>query len=588
MIVRLVACLLSLSAIVGDASAAPARLVEASSAPGSDGEAARPLSKRGADNLAAFARAYGYVRFFYPGETAAGADWDAVALSGVRQVEGATSSTDLAERLETVLRPLAPEFQAWPTTGKAPKAEPIQAGPGQRWRHQGMGVGESGIYTSTRIPAEAGAAADLFAASLPGGVSMRLPLVTPTTSATNSAITDQPTDNPASSTSTEIDRTTRLADIVIAWNVFQHFYPNFDVVKVDWSTQLRPALMDAATTSDAAAFRAVLSRLVAALADGHGGITFRGSGEILPISWEWIEDRLVVLAAAPGTGLLVGDVVTAIDGREVAGLLAEKETLISGATSQWKRWRSSQAVKAGPVGSKAVLTIQRSDGAALELTVQRVPVAEAMAVRPFAPEPVAELAPGIFYIDLDRVGNADLNDAWPQLAQVKGLIFDMRGYPTGMTQEFLGHFSDQTIYSASWNTPVAMRPDRQAVTWSTSQWVIRPLAPRVTAKVAFLADGRAISRAEAFLGAVEGAKLAPIVGETTAGTNGNVNKLRLPGDYTVTWTGMRVVKQDGTPHHGVGIKPSVEVHRTIAGVRAGRDEQLEAALAIVQGTARTP
>ncbi|HWU79653.1 MAG TPA: S41 family peptidase, partial [Caulobacter sp.] len=531
--------------------------------------------------LAAFARAYGYVRFFYPGETAASTDWNAVALRGVREVESASSPTDLAKRLETVLRPLAPEFQAWPTTGKAPKAEPILSGPGQRWRHQGMGVGKSGIYTSTRVPAEAGVAADLFGASLPGGVSVRLPLVTPTTG----AITEQHPDNLAGPPSTEIDRTTRLADVVIAWNVFQHFYPNFDVVSVDWSSQLRPALMGAAAASDAVAFRAVLSRLIAALADGHGVIAYRASSEVLPVSWEWIEDRLVVLAAAPGTGLSVGDVVTAIDGREVAGLLAKEETLISGATPQWKRWRSSQALKAGPVGARAVLTGQRSDGAALNITVQRVPVAEARAVRPARPEPLAELAPGILYIDLDRVGDADLNDVWPLLAKVKGMIFDMRGYPAGMTQDFLAHFSDQTIYSASWNTPVALRPDRQAVTWSTSQWVIRPLAPRVAGKAVFLTDGRAISRAEAFLGVVEGAKLAPIVGETTAGTNGNANTLRLPGDYTVTWTGMRVVKQDGTPHHGVGIKPTVEVHRTIAGVRAGRDEQLETALAIAQGTA---
>lgn len=78
------------------------------------------------------------------------------------------------------------------------------------------------------------------------------------------------------------------------------------------------------------------------------------------------------------------------------------------------------------------------------------------------------------------------------------------------------------------------------------------------------------------------------MGETTAGTNGDVNTLRLLGDYSLTWTGMRVLEQDGTPHHGVGIKPTVEVHRTVAGVRAGRDEQLEAALKVVQGLAPTP
>lgn len=586
MIERIIACLLSLMAMVADASAAPARYVEpkASNGYGSSAEVSRPLSERGADNLAAFARAYGYTRFFYPGETAAGADWDAVALSGVREVEDAASPADLAKRIERVLRPLAPELQVWPISGKPPKVVPVPAGPGRRWRHQGMGVGPTGIYTSTRIPAEAGVAADLFAANLPGGVSLRLPLVTPTTSVN----TDRPPPNFPSQSSGELDRTTRLADAIIAWNVFQHFYPNFDVVRVDWFSQLRPALMGAATAPDAMAFRVVLARLITALADGHGGVDGPGVVEFLPVDWAWIENRLVVLAAPPGLGLSAGDIVTAIDGRDVADLLDERETLVSGATPQWKRWRSIQLVKRGAVGSSAVLTVQRSDGASLNVTVRRVPFAETQAVKPPQLEPLAAPALGIFYIDLTRIGDRDLEDIWPQLARARGLIFDIRGYPRGVTQDFLAHLSDRTIYSASWNIPVALRPDRQAVTWQTSQWAITPLAPRVTGKVVFLVDGRAISKAEAFLSVVEGARLAPIVGETTAGTNGNINTLRLMGGYTATWTGMRVVKQDGTPHHGVGIKPTIEVHRTIAGVRAGRDEQLEAALKVVQGAVTLP
>ena len=38
------------------------------------------------------------------------------------------------------------------------------------------------------------------------------------------------------------DRTTRLADVALAWNVFQHFYPYFDVVQTDWPGELRRAL----------------------------------------------------------------------------------------------------------------------------------------------------------------------------------------------------------------------------------------------------------------------------------------------------------------------------------------------------------
>src|SRR5256885_921098 len=96
--------------------------------------------------------------------------------------------------------------------------------------------------------------------------------------------------------------------------------------------------------------------------------------------------------------------------------------------------------------------------------------------------------------------------------------------------------------------------------------------------LAFLAGGGAISYAESTLGVVEENRLGAIIGEATAGTNGNIDPFTLPGGYRVVFTGMRVVKRDGTPHHGVGIKPTIPVSRTIAGVRAGRDEVLERAI----------
>ena len=84
------------------------------------------------------------------------------------------------------------------------------------------------------------------------------------------------------------------------------------------------------------------------------------------------------------------------------------------------------------------------------------------------------------------------------------------------------------------------------------------------------------------MGIVEAYRLGAIVGEATAGTNGNVNPFVLPGGYRVTWTGMRVLKHDGSRHHGVGILPTIPVTRTIKGVAAGRDEFLERAIVFVE------
>jgi C-terminal processing protease CtpA/Prc len=84
------------------------------------------------------------------------------------------------------------------------------------------------------------------------------------------------------------------------------------------------------------------------------------------------------------------------------------------------------------------------------------------------------------------------------------------------------------------------------------------------------------------MGIVEHYKLGEIIGETTAGTYGNINPFTLPGGYSVSWTGMKVLKHDGSQHHGVGIRPTVSVTPTAAGIAAGGDEVLERAIEVMQ------
>ena len=78
-----------------------------------------------------------------------------------------------------------------------------------------------------------------------------------------------------------------------------------------------------------------------------------------------------------------------------------------------------------------------------------------------------------------------------------------------------------------------------------------------------------------------GSVLGTIVGGTTAGTNGGMNPFDVAGGHTLRWTGMDIRKKDGSRHHGVGIKPTVPVARTLAGVTAGRDELLEKGIEVV-------
>lgn len=748
-----------LTVLSGTAAEAPPPLP---AAPANIGlEPARPLTPRGLDNLVAFTRLLGYVRFFHPSDQAAAADWDTVALAGVQAAEKAAGPAELARSLEGFFRPLAPTVRVYPTAGPRPEL-PDGLAPGGDgaeavyWEHTGVKLGDRpSIYDSRRVgtrpsaPAEGGGiiqqldatpyrgkrlvlraaaraevrepnkaelrlmayrrggipippgkaeitsgdwrsyevavdvpadaaglvvllglssegrvfwddlsleaagvpprlenggfeeAEDLsgwelassekragyqavasgdrpksgrrslllswtrpgrpnapspgepLAVDLGGGVSALIPLALykdAQGTLPHAAAEAKPPapEKPEGFAPSGNDRTTRLAGVALAWNVFQHFYPYFDVVQADWPAELRKALATAATDKDDWAFVGTLRRMVAALHDGHGNAfqTQQGATGHLPLLWDWVEDQLVVTRVGSGSeeagGLRPGDVILTLDGKPARDVLMAEEETSSGATGQWRRWRTVQRMMIGKEGDAVRIEARHPDGQAVTATLSKtLPSYGPGSLLEDRPEKIAEVRPGIFYVDIDRINDEDFEGAVDRLAAAKGIVFDLRGYPGDLSTVVLAHLTDKPVKSARWTVPIISRPDRQGWEWDFSDWSVQPKAPRFKAKVAFLTDGRAISYAETYMGIVEHYKLAEIVGGTTAGTNGNINPFTLPGGYSVIWTGMRVLKHDGSRHHGVGIQPTVPVSRTLKGVAAGRDEVLEKGIEVV-------
>jgi len=68
------------------------------------------------------------------------------------------------------------------------------------------------------------------------------------------------------------------------------------------------------------------------------------------------------------------------------------------------------------------------------------------------------------------------------------------------------------------------------------------------------------------------------IGSTTAGGDGNIAYVYVPGNIKIMVTFLGVYYPDYTPTQRVGIIPDYEIKPTIAGIRAGKDEVLEFAL----------
>ena len=408
-----------------------------------------------------------------------------------------------------------------------------------------------------------------------------LKVILPLTLPADGADADAPPAPPAGEDLEAGDTATRVAAVVIAWNLFQHFYPYFDVLDTDWNEQLTQALTGALEAQSDPEFLRVLEKLHAALQDGHINVTGPDRDykqAALPIRVGWIEDQVVVTASATPE-VLRGDVILELDGRPAREVLEEAEQYISG-SPQRRRFVACWMFVYGENYSEALLTVLR-DGERTQVSLQRTTV-----YVPYIPRPakISEIADGIYYVDLSRASLSEIEAVMGELAVASGVIFDLRGYPLNSAEQVISHMIDEEVLSASWNIPLAIYPDRENVVWQARpRWIISPREPRIQGAIVFLTDVRAISYAESVMGIIEAYDLAEIVGRPTAGANGNVNLLHMPGGYQTGWTGMQVLKHDGSQHHMIGILPTVPVAPTIAGVREGRDEDLETAIAIIQG-----
>lgn len=572
------------------------RLVPASS---------RPLTHQELKNLVAFTKLFGYVRYFHPSDGAAALDWNKFAIYGVNEVCRAKDREDLIVELRRLFSPFAPTVRIFdPKQSSFFPGRPQYDEDGTRliaWLHQGPDFSNPYHYLSDRVDKSKfpphmtfPSPNKPFIAELIPGIECSVPLTLYADSigslphAKDSA-TLHFGNGPIHSVS---DRATRLSDVVVAWNIIQHFYPYFDAIRANWDQVLRQSLDSAAKDSSALLHRSTMKWMQVQLNDGHGiASEYRGTnGDStlniwwLPFKVDWIENKLVITKISSDTLLSVhlSDIILKVDGVPAGQYLAEQERYIPGATEQMKRWWSTWYLPQ-VLGDRIDLQVQTAPHASNTISFTR-PNRKTTHSSDSTPPRLKprELKKGVFYLDLEWFRYDDFESVAEQLSRAKGIIFDVRAYPNAIGEHFLSHLIDSTIVAPPYFAPLVTRPNRKDMSFvQVEQRTIQPEAPHIHAKICFLTGPRAMSFAEHLLSMVHQYKIGLIIGESTAGTNGNINWLTLPSGYDFVWTALRARNYDGSQFLGVGIHPDIQVHRSIRAVKEQRDEVLEKALEVL-------
>lgn len=384
----------------------------------------------------------------------------------------------------------------------------------------------------------------------------------------------------------------RLLALFRVWNVIGRFYPYLTLIP-DWEPVLAEFIprFEAATTADA--YATTLLELSARVPDGHSFVAghpgiervLRGEG-YLDVEVRWIERQAVVTAigapAVAAAGLKVGDVITAVDGEPMAARIARLLPLTSASTEATRYRNVLQSAIGGPAGD-AAFTVSRAKGVTATLRIPR-----AAAWTPPTPPPGLPyrlIGDDLGYVVLNDLTIAQVGPMFEALQGTKAIIFDMRGYPQSTAWAIAPRLNTkQARFGAMFHR--RFYDPRDGGGDATTLEFMQALPPAMGAiypgKTVMLIDDRTQSQAEhtgLFFEAANGTKF---IGTPSAGANGDVTALVLPGGVRWMFTGHDVRHADGRQLQRVGLSPDVRVAPTLAGVRAGKDEVLDRAIAYLR------
>lgn len=386
----------------------------------------------------------------------------------------------------------------------------------------------------------------------------------------------------------------RQLAVIKFWSVIDAFYPYKDLMDRPWSEALPEFLVAMEHVKDGNEYAQTLARMAARLQDNHvwlSGHPFLDGlmGEAgAPISFRMVEHSVRVdqiLDPKVTQGIHRWDEVLEVDGEPVKAWMARMAPYVP-AANPWTQDRNLLIyLGRGKDSSQVQFKIKAADGSIREFQWVRS--------KQFFPKSVhvgetVEILPGnIGYVDLGRLMPTQVDAMFDQVKNTQALIFDMRGYPNGTFFDIAPRLNVKEASSMSscyWKTISGTDAGTTDTSTATFLQKMPPTGskPLYRGKVVMLINEVTLSQAEHTGLAFEAACELTFIGSPTAGSNGDVTDLCLPGGVVISFTGLGIKHADGRQLQRVGLQPDIPVSPTVKGLRAGKDEVLDRALAFLR------
>lgn len=386
----------------------------------------------------------------------------------------------------------------------------------------------------------------------------------------------------------------RLLSVFRFWNMVEYFFPSKYLTDKDWNDVLPEYIRRMAHPTGS--YLRETRRMIAELDDNHaqygGGISELFGPYRVPLNTGFVEGRLIVVTpetvpvkSERKAPFQVGDEIVAVEDKPVEYYTAQTRKFIS--CSNENDVLAATADQILRTKENRPLSIRyRRDGVTRDTLadVTKMPGHFSWNYLWKYHKTFSMLEDSIGYICPDKLSKEEIPEISNGLKKNRGLIIDLRYYPSQDFSEFILKYipSGNTEPSACFTYPVFVLP---GVFIIRNQSYPTCDGEKYNDLIVVLVNEMTQSYAETCVQIIQSNNNTITIGSQSAGANGNISEFILPRGVLGAFSGLGWYYPDGWVVNRQGVKIDHEVRPTLEGVREGRDEVLEAALNLIEANA---
>ncbi|MFF5383716.1 S41 family peptidase [Pedobacter suwonensis] len=387
----------------------------------------------------------------------------------------------------------------------------------------------------------------------------------------------------------------RLLSLFSYWNKIQYFYPYRPFIN-DWNSRLSKYIPEFLNARNKEEYLICCLKLITTLNDSHAIIghpnelldSIKGTN-FMPIEMKFIEKKLVVISSYEDvkvnkTPLKRGDIITHINGISIDELYHKYIPLTPGSNISVKERNLASVdgfLSRSHEGFASLNFKREKKSFKTRVRCFKIKDLEVYLRKYFSRNAVVQgyrlINKNIGLINVNNLKNNDLQNVIKLMKDTKGIIFDFRTAPAIFMPYTYGAWVKADVSPFARASKIDINLPGKIVYsnyFSNGDFSSK----NYMGKLFFLVNSETQSQAEFTVMALRSAKNAYVVGSQTAGADGDISKISLPGriDTYISGTGIYYPNLIGTQQKG--IKIDYEVSPTINGIIKGNDEVLDFAI----------